>query len=620
MEKDLDKELYDKYLRGEKEAFELLYNKYKSKIEYFIYNIIKDYDKAEDLSQETFIYVMKNKIKKDCSFKYFVYLVARSKAFNYINVENRRNEITNTYLSNVEVEKDILEIIEKEETKKEILESILILEEKYKSAIYLTSIEGLSYEETANILGETLSNTKSIIQRGKKKLKKILLKKGFDNMNKVAKIMVIVLCILLVSGVGYAVTQIVKKFTFNNVSINPSYESTIDEHTVNNLWVGTLDLSWKEIEKRLGVDRIQIAGEEIPQIAMNLNASNFTKEMLDDKDYKIEVEEILNGYKTNASLNKELHFLRPFDNFNDWFRDYKDANFGIPFGDGKDNIKYFGINDASDEAMAKNVEVLFYDNQRDQGYKEDAEFAIKLKTQEGDEIILYRTDSNKNFDDYYEDIKIKSEEYTEDSKEFLEDDELQIPYIRINGIISYNELYGKEIANSEGYSIYDVLQTVNFNLNESGCNLSSKATIVDATLGIHAPRYFYFRDTFVLFMKEKDVDYPYFALKVDNDDILEKVDEEIYLGPAIQDIVYESRVREEKDSQFDISKIQAGEYKFYEDEEYEYYYPDHRTDYVMVSFFPYGGLDMTAEKALKEGKITIDTFDKYGIEYIKKKK
>lgn len=29
---------------------------------------------------------------------------------------------------------------------------------------------------------------------------------------------------------------------------------------------------------------------------------------------------------------------------------------------------------------------------------------------------------------------------------------------------------------------------------------------------------------------------------------------------------------------------------------------------------------MTAEKALKEGKITIDTFDKYGIEYIKKKK
>ena len=33
MEKDLDKKLYNGYLNGEKEAFEILYNKYKNKIE-----------------------------------------------------------------------------------------------------------------------------------------------------------------------------------------------------------------------------------------------------------------------------------------------------------------------------------------------------------------------------------------------------------------------------------------------------------------------------------------------------------------------------------------------------------------------------------------------------------
>ncbi len=55
MEKDLDKKLYNDYLNGEKEAFEILfYNKYKNKIEYFIYNIVKDYQKAEDIAQETF--------------------------------------------------------------------------------------------------------------------------------------------------------------------------------------------------------------------------------------------------------------------------------------------------------------------------------------------------------------------------------------------------------------------------------------------------------------------------------------------------------------------------------------------------------------------------------------
>ena len=48
MEKDLDIELYNEYLDGNKEAFESLYNKYEKKIQYFVYNIIKDYQKAED--------------------------------------------------------------------------------------------------------------------------------------------------------------------------------------------------------------------------------------------------------------------------------------------------------------------------------------------------------------------------------------------------------------------------------------------------------------------------------------------------------------------------------------------------------------------------------------------
>lgn len=170
MEKDLDKKLYNDYLNGEKQAFEYIYKKYKSKIEYFIYNIVKDYSKAEDLAQETFIYVMQNRMKENTSFKYYIYLVAKSKAYNYIKVEKRRNEITESYFSNNNepIEKDVLEIITKEESKKELLSSIEKLDEKYKNAIYLVSIEGLSYEETSKILEQTLQNTKSLVHRGKK--------------------------------------------------------------------------------------------------------------------------------------------------------------------------------------------------------------------------------------------------------------------------------------------------------------------------------------------------------------------------------------------------------------------------------------------------------------------
>ena len=608
MEKDLDKKLYNDYLNGEKEAFEILYNKYKNKIEYFIYNIVKDYQKAEDIAQETFIYVIQHQMRENSSFKYYIYLVARSKALNYINVEKRRNEITEKYLTNddEQIEKDVLDIITTEESKKELLESIELLDERYKNAIYLVNIEGLSYEETSKILGETLQNTKNLIHRGKKQLRKILLKKGFNEMNKVLKIFVIIICTTIaLSGIVYATTVIYNKYiknnTNHNITMNPSYQSTLDENTINNLWVGTLDLAWKDLEDKIGLNKIELEGE-MPQIVNDLNESTFSKEMLNPNDYKINVERtVTNGYKIDATLNKELNFLESFDNFSD----YK-----WTFGNGDEAIKYFGINNASPEEMNKNVEILFYNKLNNDSLLSN-DMAIKLKTKEGDEIILYRTDDKKSFDEYYEDIKAKTKNY-KGRTEFSEDDELRVPYVKVNGMINYKQLYDKKIKNSKGLYIYDVIQNVNFYLNERGCNLSSKATMVTEYMGIgQDTKYCYFQDTFIIFMKEKNSDKPCFALKVDNNDILEKIEE------TYEPKIFDSTTLADREKYYS-KYLQGGEYKFFEDEKYEYYYPSQKTKVVMV-YFP-NGVAMTAEEALKQGKISMDLLDKYEIEYFKKEK
>ena len=608
MEKDLDKKLYNDYLNGEKEAFEILYNKYKNKIEYFIYNIVKDYQKAEDIAQETFIYVIQHQMRENSSFKYYIYLVARSKALNYINVEKRRNEITEKYFENdnEQIEKDVLDIITAEESKKELLESIELLDERYKNAIYLVNIEGLSYEETSKILGETLQNTKNLIHRGKKQLRKILLKKGFNEMNKVLKIFVIIICTTIaLSGIVYATTVIYNKYiknnTNHNITMNPSYQSTLDENTINNLWVGTLDLAWKELEEKIGLNKIELEGK-MPQIANDLNESTFSKEMLNPNDYKINVERtVTNGYKIDATLNKELNFLESFDNFSD----YK-----WTFGNGDEAIKYFGINNASPEEMNKNVEILFYNKLNNDSLLSN-DMAIKLKTKEGDEIILYRTDDKKSFDEYYEDIKAKTKNY-KGRTEFSEDDELRVPYVKVNGMINYNQLYDKKIKNSKGLYIYDVIQNVNFYLNERGCNLSSKATMVTEYMGIGKDtKYCYFQDTFIIFMKEANSDKPYFALKVDNNDILEKIEE------TDEPKIFDSTTLADREKYYS-KYLQGGEYKFFEDEKYEYYYPSQKTKVVLV-YFP-NGVAMTAEEALKQGKISMDLLDKYEIEYFKKEK
>lgn len=606
MENDIDLKLYNEYLNGEKSAFEILYNKYKNKIQYFIYNIIKDYQKAEDITQEVFIYVIQNKIKEGYTFKYYIYLVAKCRAYNYVDSENRKKEINEQYFSkeNAQIEEDIIDIITKNEKRKEVLESINLLEDKYKNAIYLSNIEGLSYKETAEILGETVPNIKNLVHRGKSKLRKILIKKGFDDMNKSLKVLLIVILVgTLLSGVVYAGAVIYNNYIKNNrnhnISMNPSYQSTIDENIINNLWVGTLDIAWKELESQLEMDKIDLQDGNLP-VVDDLNSSTFTKDMLDSNDYSILVERTeTQGYKIDTSLNKELNFAIPFDNFSDMYE--------WTFGDSEEIIKYFGINNASSEEMNKNVEILFFNRENENSARSD-DFAIKLKTKEGDEIILYRTNENKNFDEYYKDIQNKASSYT-GSKEFLEGDELRVPFVRVNGMIAHNELYGKFIKDTNMY-FADVIQNVNFNLNDKGCNLSSEVTLVTEVTGISMePRFCYFDDQFVIFMKEANSDQPYFALKVDNTDVLEKKEE--LDEPKIIDYTAISP-----------EKYQDGltmkEYKFFEDENYEYYYPSNKSIYVLVYFID-GKFD-TVESALKGGKITIDMLDKYGIEYIRKEK
>lgn len=217
MDKDIDIRLYNEYLNGEKEAFGFLYNKYKDKIHYFIFNIVKDYQKAEDITQEVFIYALQNKVKEGYSFKYYIYLIAKSKAVNYINIEKRRTEISEQYLLNKtnKTEVDVADIIIKEEGKKELIKSIDMLDDKYKNVMYLVKIEELSYKEVAEIIGEPVSSVKNLIHRGKKELTKILIKKGFDEMNKFSKVLLsILITIILATGTVFAIVNLYNYFEY----------------------------------------------------------------------------------------------------------------------------------------------------------------------------------------------------------------------------------------------------------------------------------------------------------------------------------------------------------------------------------------------------------------------
>ena len=538
MEKDLDIKLYNEYLDGNKEAFELLYNKYKKKIQYFIYNIVKDYQKAEDITQDTFVYVMQNKIKEGYTFKYYIYLVAKSRAYNYINTEKKRTEINEKYLSNGsnQVEQDVADIITRNEKRKEVLNAINMLDDRYKNVIYLVKIEELTYKETAQILGMSVQNIKNLIHRGKKELYKILIKKGYDEMNKVLKVCIIILCAtFILSGVTYATIKIIENVK-GKAKITPTYTSKLSSTDTNKVWCGTFNLVWNDFMNDVIGRKIEF--EDGPsELADELNKQSFTANELNPNSYfkthgvatfdlKSQIE---NGIKQKfnedskildkvewgnsdvyvlyAMLKKEFNYLEKFPTLKD-----------DTFGNSEQKVKYFGIEPDTLQTASKNIEILFYNSEED--------FAIKLKTKENEEVYLYRTTGeNKSFEENYKEMLEKQAQYTGDKK-WNRIDILNIPFIKINDEINYDELCGRMIKGTNWY-IRQAIQTIDFELNNYGGSVKSEALIEALKEAVFENgREFIYNDDFILYLKEEDKDKPYFALKVDDIDILVSAEED----------------------------------------------------------------------------------------------
>lgn len=534
MEKDLDIKLYNEYLDGEKSAFELLYNKYKDKIQYFVYNIVKDYQKAEDITQDVFIYVMQNKIKEGYTFKYYIYLVAKSRAYNQINMEKRRTEINEEYIlkGTEQVGQDVADIVTKNEKRKEILNAIDMLDDRYKNAIYLVKIEELTYQETAQILGVSIQNVKNLIHRGKKELRKILIKKGFDEMNKVSKVIIAILCIsVLLAGGVYATMKIIERFT-GKAQITPTYTSKLSTMDSNKVWVGTFNLVWNDFMNDVVKGKIEFVDGE-SELANELNKQSFKENQLSENSYfKIHGQAVgedlknkikngikqkfnedskiidrvdwndSNGYVLYAMLKKEFEFLEPFST----------AMGGLKFNNSETKVKCFGVDSSNNPVASKNVDILFYNSEED--------FAIKLKTKNGEEVILYKTTGeNKSFEENYKELKKQQSKYS-GKNTFEENDMLRIPFIKVNDEINYDELCGREIKNSK-YYIKQAIQTIDFELNNVGGSVKSEA-VIDSTqkAWVNKTRKMIFDSDFILYLKEENKEQPYFALKVDNTEVL----------------------------------------------------------------------------------------------------
>lgn len=140
----------------------------------FIMGKVKDPILAEDLLQETLIKIHLNirNLRHEAKLINWAFQIARNVIIDHYKKQKKESEQGHM--------PDYGEIQCDESTFNKrianwIPEAIKLLPEKYREAIYLTEIEGLTQKEMAEKLGLSYSGAKSRVQRGREKLKEIIL-------------------------------------------------------------------------------------------------------------------------------------------------------------------------------------------------------------------------------------------------------------------------------------------------------------------------------------------------------------------------------------------------------------------------------------------------------------
>lgn len=337
--------------------------------------------------------------------------------------------------------------------------------------------------------------------------------------------------IFAVVSTGVVCAALVIKDKINNAKLNADFMGSIGNVNENQVWIGTFNLAWNELMDKLG-GNVKFEGEN-NELANKLNNRSFTKEMINEDSYYIQSDyvskdlrrtiendlknrfniesQILNkiDWNTNnefllyAMLKKEFTFKYPFNE--------KDAT---TFGDSIEKVKYFGLEAYSLDECFEQIDVLFYNSKED--------FAIKINTVEGEDVILYRTNEVKDFEISYKELMEKQKLYTGNKRMIREKDELAVPFIKVNAEINYDDLCNKHIKNTNGAFIKQAVQVVDFELDNYGGNVTSEAFVdMYLCMSMETPRYFNFTDDFIVFLKENTSDKPYFALYVNNIDVLQ---------------------------------------------------------------------------------------------------
>ena len=191
--KEIDLGLVKRAKSGDYRAFDLLVLKYQSRLISTAFKFVKDVQIAEDIVQDSFIKAFNalESFREDSSFYTWIYRITVNTSKNFLVSKKRKSELLNSDLSeeaSYEIEpvetyspEDLLQATQ---LQKVITETIDQLGEDTRTALTLRELDGLSYEQIADVVNCPVGTVRSRIFRGREVIDEAISQYKQDNKTK----------------------------------------------------------------------------------------------------------------------------------------------------------------------------------------------------------------------------------------------------------------------------------------------------------------------------------------------------------------------------------------------------------------------------------------------------
>ena len=189
MTREQEAQIVQRVLQGDVNAFEKLVLEYEKSVYAITQRMTGNAEDAADMTQETFIkaYNSLSSFRGDSKFSVWLYRIATNVCLDFLRSRSRKPTVSLSVEDDdgEEVELDIADesqsperLLERGLTRDAVRRGLNALSPEYRQILLLREIQGLSYEEIADVLRIEVGTVKSRIFRARKRLCAFLVEDG----------------------------------------------------------------------------------------------------------------------------------------------------------------------------------------------------------------------------------------------------------------------------------------------------------------------------------------------------------------------------------------------------------------------------------------------------------